>query len=80
MSILQSGMDAAENRVKVIEQAQESRRKKREEERREKAVGLSEEERNAWSETKGVLMQKREQLLEGFHHWLVELDGMDGTA
>ncbi|KAL7480309.1 hypothetical protein ACHAW6_006007 [Cyclotella cf. meneghiniana] len=79
MSILQSGMDAAENRVKFIEQEQESRRKTREEERREKTVGLSEEERNASSARTKSLIEKREQLLAGFHHWLVELNGMDGT-
>ncbi|KAL3804359.1 hypothetical protein HJC23_011287 [Cyclotella cryptica] len=79
VSILQSGMDAAENRVKAIEQAQEKKRKEWEEERRTKTVGLSEEERNAWLDRKRVLMEKREQLLEGFHHWLAELDGIDGV-
>lgn len=79
ISVLKSGLDAAENQIKSIEQAQE-KKKQALLERREKNRGggiLTEEENNNWAEKKTSLTDKRDQLLNDFNIWLAKLDNVD---
>eukprot|EP00956_Cyclotella_meneghiniana_P021698 scaffold39792_cov36-Cyclotella_meneghiniana.AAC.1 len=79
ISVLKSGLDAAENQIKSIEQAQE-KKKQALLERREKNRGggiLTEEENNKWAERKRFLTDKRGQLLDDFNIWLAKLDNVD---
>ena len=80
ISVLKSGLEAAENQIKFIEQAQENKRKEREERREKKEFEgvLTSEERNKWSEKKKFLANKRDQLLDEFNSWLAKLNNKDG--
>jgi flagellar biosynthesis chaperone FliJ len=80
ISVLKSGLDAAQNQIKFIEQAQESKRKALKELREQrKGVGiLSEDEQKKWHDRKTFLREKRDQLLDDFNLWLAKLDEVDG--
>jgi flagellar biosynthesis chaperone FliJ len=80
ISVLKSGLDAAENQIKFIEQAQESKRKalKARQEQRKSVGALTEEEKNQWAAKKESLRSKRDQLLDDFNIWLGKLDEVDG--
>lgn len=80
ISVLRSGLDAAENQIKFIEQAQESKRKALQERRDKKASEspLTDEEKSKWELKKESLMKKRGELLDNFNIWLAKLDAVDG--
>jgi hypothetical protein len=75
-------LDAAQNQIKFIEQAQESKRKALKElHEQKKGVGiLSEDEQKKWHDRKTFLRlrEKRDQLLDDFNLWLAKLDEVDG--
>jgi flagellar biosynthesis chaperone FliJ len=79
ISVLKSGLGAAENQIKYIEQAQESKRKalKERQEQRKSGGALAEAEQNKWAEKKEFLRSKRDQLLDDFNIWLGKLDEVD---
>jgi uncharacterized protein HemX len=76
ISVLKSGLGAAENQIKYIEQAQESKRKalKERQEQRKSGGALAEAEQYKWAEKKEFLRSKRDQLLDDFNIWLGKLD------
>ena len=79
ISVLKSGLDAAENQLKSLEQAQHSKMKSLQErsEQHKKGGVLSEEEKKTWAEKKKSLVDKRNQLLDDFNIWLSKLDEVD---
>ena len=79
ISVLKSGLDAAENQIKSFEQAQQSKMKSLQErsEQNKKGSVLSEEEKKTWAEKKKSLLDKRDQLLDEFNIWLSKLDEID---